>query len=209
MSENKTNTPAKNVLNQPISFSKKVTYPTKTRMNLYVRTQDEDTLKRLILVAILLLLVIAAFTKFGVIDRLKTLNVVRAQAAELEQKVADENAALESFAQIKEDYYRSTGLHLSDDEKLLRDRLQIMSVLNNAVGLDGTIDSYHITGNTAQISIRAESLEKVALISEALRANNLVNSVSMSRADREQSEEIEVVSASLIIGFKNAGEENQ
>ena len=189
MSEIKSNTPAKNVLTQPISFSKKVNYPTKTKMNLYVDTSAGETLTRTILVGILLAALIVCFTKFGVIDRLSGLNELRGKASQLEATQQQEAATLENFKQVKEDYYRKSGKHLADDEKNLQDRMNMLSVLEYAVSTEGAIDSYQITGNTAQVSLIAADLDKVAQITQTLRENELVNSVNMTRADMTEGQD--------------------
>ena len=74
-------------------------YPTKTTMNLYV-VEKSVSKNRIILVAVLLVLLVGLFIKFGVVDQYARLHAKEAELSQQKLIVAQTEARLANYDEI-------------------------------------------------------------------------------------------------------------
>ncbi len=116
-------------LNMTLGKKAKPKYPAKKSMNLMVREDESGRPSRLLLTLLVVVIVVTLFTKFGVIDRLASVSAAEDKLSLARAQLEDMNSSLRSFDKVREDYHRYSDGYLTEEEKALPDRLDLLSML--------------------------------------------------------------------------------
>lgn len=174
-------------------------------MNLCVREKTDNSLSRVLPLAIILAILVAVFCKFAVIDRLTALSEARSKYETAARELNEAKAQVADFKEVQEQYVRYTSNFKSDEEKALADRKAALDLIQNAAKDLAEVKTVNIIGNTAVLQIRTGTLEDVRTLCTRLEANEGVISITVNRADKSETTENgythRVVNAAMQVTF--------
>ena len=164
-------------------------YPSKQTVNLVFRERSINSPSRAIPAFLLFLVFLALFVRFGVQGQLQ--KMTSAQAL-LEKVQADLNGLVEynrDYETVREQYSQYFNDYLNEDEAVLRDRLDVLTLLEECVMNQADLSSISIQGNICRISITDVPLNTISGIVADLESNPQVQYISVATAATENNEE--------------------
>ena len=164
-------------------------YPSKQTVNLVFRERSINSPSRAIPAFLLFLVFLALFVRFGVQGQLQ--KMTSAQAL-LEKVQADLNGLVEynrDYETVREQYSQYFNDYLNEDEAVLRDRLDVLTLLEECVMNQADLSSISVQGNICRISITDVPLNTISGIVADLERNPKVQYISVATAATENNEE--------------------
>ncbi|MGI6089895.1 MAG: hypothetical protein ACOYEL_00650 [Saccharofermentanales bacterium] len=158
--------------------------PSKKSMNLYQVEITDNSWQRVIPYAILIIVIVAAFTKLGVFQRISQLNKLSEQVSKAQSQLGEFNKSIEDYDDVKTDYIRYTDYYMLEEEGKLVDRIRIIDLIGNNVYNIGDIKSYAIAGNTVSLEIIVDTLDDVRVIGKQLEAVDWVGNITVNTATK-------------------------
>ncbi len=153
-------------------------------MNLYQVEITDNSWQRVIPYAILIIVIVAAFTKLGVFQRISQLNKLSEQVSKAQSQLGEFNKSIEDYDDVKTDYIRYTDYYMLEEEGTLVDRIRIIDLIGNNVYNIGDIKSYAIAGNTVSLEIIVDTLDDVRVIGKQLEAVDWVGNITVNTATK-------------------------
>ena len=166
-------------------------YPSKQTVNLVFRERSINSPSRAIPAFLLFLVFLALFVRFGVQGQLQ--KMTSAQAS-LEKVQADLSGLVEynrDYEAVREQYSQYFNDYLNEDEAVLRDRLDVLTLLEECVMNQADLSSISIQGNICRISITDVPLNTISGIVADLQSNPQVQYISVATAATENNEEVQ------------------
>ena len=166
-------------------------YPSKQTVNLVFRERSINSPSRAIPAFLLFLVFLALFVRFGVQGQLQ--KMTSAQAS-LEKVQADLSGLVEynrDYEAVREQYSQYFNDYLNEDEAVLRDRLDVLTLLEECVMNQADLSSISIQGNICRISITDVPLNTISGIVADLESNPQVQYISVATAATENNEEVQ------------------
>ena len=166
-------------------------YPSKQTVNLVFRERSINSPSRSIPAFLLFLVFLALFVRFGVQGQLQ--KMTSAQAS-LEKVQADLSGLVEynrDYEAVREQYSQYFNDYLNEDEAVLRDRLDVLTLLEECVMNQADLSSISIQGNICRISITDVPLNTISGIVADLESNPQVQYISVATAATENNEEVQ------------------
>ena len=164
-------------------------YPSKQTVNLVFRERSINSPSRASPAFLLFLVFLALFVRFGVQGQLQ--KMTSAQAS-LEKVQADLNGLVEynrDYETVREQYSQYFNDYLNEDEAVLRDRLDVLTLLEECVMNQADLSSISVQGNICRISITDVPLNTISGIVADLERNPQVQYISVATAATENNEE--------------------
>ena len=166
-------------------------YPSKQTVNLVFRERSINSPSRAIPAFLLFLVFLALFVRFGVQGQLQ--KMTSAQAS-LEKVQADLSGLVEynrDYEAVRDQYSQYFNDYLNEDEAVLRDRLDVLTLLEECVMNQADLSSISIQGNICRISITDVPLNTISGIVADLESNPQVQYISVATAATENNEEVQ------------------
>ena len=166
-------------------------YPSKQTVNLVFRERSINSPSRAIPAFLLFLVFLTLFVRFGVQGQLQ--KMTSAQAS-LEKVQADLSGLVEynrDYEAVREQYSQYFNDYLNHDEAVLRDRLDVLTLLEECVMNQADLSSISIQGNICRISITDVPLNTISGIVADLESNPQVQYISVATAATENNEEVQ------------------
>lgn len=147
---------------------RKDTYPTKTRINLAMREKRQIDPRIAIPAIFIVLLLVAAVAKFGVVDRMalvaeaqSALDSILSQKAYMEGVVAD-------YEEVRAEYAKYSINWMDDIEKSLVKKTDMIDLLDDEILVDSETRSISISGNTISAELVGLDMEASSALVERL-----------------------------------------
>lgn len=160
---------------------RKAAYPVKRSMNLFYkpdRTTKPATIALYVLFVLVCLLGLGKFLVYDLWEETRTaeqaLASAEAQRDSLLTQLADYSEVLERYSR-----YSST-----EEERALVDRMEVLALLDEAVGSTAVLDGISISESAVQLQFSSVTLAQTAEIVKALEASPLVASTMVNTAVR-------------------------
>ncbi len=166
-------------------------YPSKQTVNLVFRERSINSPSRAIPAFLLFLVFLALFVRFAFQGQLQ--KMTSAQAS-LEKVQADLSGLVEynrDYEAVREQYSQYFNDYLNEDEAVLRDRLDVLTLLEECVMNQADLSSISIQGNICRISITDVPLNTISGIVADLESNPQVQYISVATAATENNEEVQ------------------
>lgn len=162
---------------------KKTRYPQKRTMNLYYkpdRTTKPATVALYVLFVLVCLLGLSKFLVYDIwMEKVQAQQALAAAENELNSIMLE----LSDYNEVKERYQRYSA---TDEERKLLDRMEVLDLLDSAVGSMAEINTISISGNTVQIQFSGVTLAQTAEIVRKLEASPIVERITVSTAATTQ-----------------------
>lgn len=180
---------------------RRAVYPSKRRMNLFYkpdRTTKPATIALYVLFGLALLL---AAAKFMIYDLWDEVQQQRRALASVQAELAAAQAELVDYNQVWERYNRFAA---TDDERAIIDRIEVLALLDSAIGSRAQLNSIAINGDVVQVQFSGVTLAQTGQIVSALEASPLVAGTTVNTAATPQNSTAQVL-ASVYIQLKKEG----
>jgi hypothetical protein len=169
-------------LNKEIHLGKAQKYPEKTSINLlYVEDHGKQN-KTAIGLFLVYLVLLALFTRFGVIGQLQKINSMESEYNSLQSQVDTLTAQNAGYDAIRADYSHYGNGYLNDEEKAQQDRMKILDVIEDKLLPSDALQDITITENTATLTINSEKLGNVSEIVADLESEPIVSYVTVTQS---------------------------
>ena len=186
---------------------KKIKLPSKKTMNLYQIEVTDNSWQRVIPYAILIIVIVFVFTKFGVFQRISQLNTLNEQVSEAQSQLDKFNNSLVDYDDVKSEYIRYTNDYMLEEEGKLVDRTRIIGLIGDYVSNIGEIKRYAITDNTVSLEVIVDTLDDVRLIRKQLETVDWIGRITVNTATKiTSSTDKDKVVASIVFDVIYQGE---
>jgi hypothetical protein len=187
--------------------NKKTKLPSKKTMNLYQIEITDNSWQRVIPYAILIIVIVAAFTKFGVFKRISQLNTLNEQVSKARIQLNTFNNALVDYDDVKSEYIRYTNDYMLEEEEKLVDRTKIIGLIGDYVSNIGETKKYAIIDNTVSLEVIVDTLDHVRMIRKQLETVDWIGRITVNTATKitSSTDESKVV-ASIVFDVIYQGE---
>ena len=187
--------------------NKKTKLPSKKTMNLYQIEITDNSWQRVIPYAILIIVIVAAFTKFGVFKRISQLNTLNEQVSKARIQLNTFNDALVDYDDVKSEYIRYSNDYMLEEEGKLVDRTKIIGLIGDYVSNIGETKKYAIIDNTVSLEVIVDTLDDVRMIRKQLETVDWIGRITVNTATKitSSTDESKVV-ASIVFDVIYQGE---
>lgn len=182
---------------------KPASYPVKRTMNLYYKPDRTAKPATIALYVLFVLVLLLGLSKVLVYDMIVQVREARGVLTEVERQVDSVMASLSDFSEVQEKYRRYTP---TEEEAGTIGRMEILALLDSAVGSAAAVDAVSISGDLVQVQFSQVTLAQTAEIVARLEASPIVARTTVSTASTT-GEAQDLVSASIYIQLKEGGGE--
>lgn len=177
-------------------------YPEKRYINLAVSDKKTMDVRRTVITGIVLVVLVALFAKFGVMDfygriaeKQAELSAQTSQLSAMKVKLVDYDSVLER--------YEGYGSLSVGEGGLVVDVMDAFALIDNCISPNARVASVSMAGDTMTLSLTEVSLEGVGQVVSELYEQSIVQSVSVSTATNQQAANSDVV-ATMTVKLKPA-----
>ena len=159
---------------------KQSAYPTKTSMNLFYKPDRTTKPATAALYVLFVMVCLLGLGKLLVYDLWAENREAQRGLAAAEEQLTGTMARLADYNEVRERYSRYSA---TDEERALVDRVEVLDMLEEAVGGIARLDSVSISGDAAQVQFSGANLAETAQIVRVLEsfpivAGTVVNTAS-------------------------------
>ncbi len=138
------------------------------------------------IVALIALLVLAV--KVGIVDKYAALNKARAYEAELQTRVDADTEFIKKSEELSVEYYHYTWDDMTEEEKGRVSRMEVAKLADFIASQGVSVNSMNLTGTTLVVGVTGDSLNTMSKLTAALTDQEIVESCSLSMAQKETTE---------------------
>lgn len=178
-------------------------YPEKRCMNLYYKPDRTTKPATIALYALFALVCLLALSKIMIYDLWTETREAEEALAVAETQLDGVMAQLQDYDEIQEKYFRYSA---TDEEKALTDRMEILRLIDSAVGSTAQIDSISISKEKVQLQFYGVSLAQAAQIVKVLEVSPIVDSTTVNTASAKPGSDT-LVMTNVVIWLKKGGGE--
>lgn len=157
-------------------------YPSKQTVNLAVSGKSLENSGYMVPVLVMYLLFLVIFVRFGVIGPVMGMTNAREGLKQKEEelaKIQDYNA---DYFQVENQYEQYFCMYLTQEERTLPNRVQVIRLLEESVKNRGAIETITIEGNRCQLVVTQMPLSGISELAKELESSPLVEQVAVSTA---------------------------
>ena len=169
--------------------------PTKRTMNLYFKPDRTTRPATVALYVLFVLVVLLGLSKVLVYDLWMEVDGARSALSAVEARLDGVMEELADYPGVKEKYQRYSA---TDEERELIDRMEVLALLDEAMGSTGQLSSVAASGQVVQVQFKRVTLAQTAEIVRRLEASPLVERTTVNTAATTE-EDGELVSAGILI----------
>lgn len=165
--------------------------PVKNTMN-FVHHQSSFNPKKVVPVAVALVLVMALFAQFGILAPMAKKTQAYTELAQKQEQLAAVNTRLAGYDELAMEYGRYSYGWMSDSEVNLVSRMDVLNLTEKYISNKAIIDNLAVNNNVLTLNIHGITLEEASAMVKKLETNALVKSASVYNAVAEEAEEAEI-----------------
>lgn len=153
--------------------------PQKQAMNLYYKPDRTTKPATVALYTLFVLVCLLGLGKLLIYDIWVQTAEARAQLEAVQAQLNGYMAELADYNEVRERYQRYAA---TDEERVLIDRMEVLALLDEAVGATAQIDTIAISGSVVQIQFSGVTLAQTAQIVRALEGSPIVAGITVNTA---------------------------
>lgn len=165
---------------------RKTEYPSKKTVNLIIHEKTMSSPTRVIPAFFAFLAALALFVKFGVIGPLDRMYAAQTALGEVQAELDGYIQYNKDYDEVRERYSLYFSDYLEEDEAVLQDRLEVLTLLEERVMNRADIASVTIRGDVCRMVITELPLYQVSEIVEDLQESPMVQYIAVSTASTEK-----------------------
>lgn len=178
-------------------------YPSKTTINLAIREKSDFRLGRLLPRLLVLVIVVALFTKFAVMDRISLVADRRAALDVVQDQVSALELATADYDEVSAQYARYSSGWMNEEETALVDRQDALSLVEELLMPNATVLQVSISENVVAANLSGITLGEASALVRLLTADPKVSNVEVFTASNQE-QPAEQVILSMVISMQTA-----
>ena len=168
-----------------------VVIPSKKTMN-FVHHQSSFNPKKVLPIVLAIIIVCAAFMKFGIMDPLAKKTAALNELSIKQEQLAAVNAKLAGYDELEKEYGRYSYGWMNETEVNLVSRMDVLNLIEKRIATKATIDDIAVNNNVLTLIIHGITLEQASAMVKNLEESDLVQSATVYNAVAESAEEAQI-----------------
>ena len=168
-----------------------VVIPSKKTMN-FVHHQSSFNPKKVLPIVLAIIIVCAAFMKFGIMDPLAKKTAALNELSIKQEQLAAVNAKLAGYDELEKEYGRYSYGWMNETEVNLVSRMDVLALIEERIVPAAIIDNIAVNNNVLTLNIHGITLEQASTMVKRLEESELVESASVYNAVAEEAEEAKI-----------------
>ena len=178
--------------NKQIKKNTKATVlPTKKTMN-FVHHASSFNPKKVLPLAIVVIIVAAVFAKFGIMDQLDKKTAAYNDLAQRQEQLAVVNTKLAGYDELEKQYGRYSYGWMSESEVSMVSRMDVLALVEQKISPASVIENIAVNNNVLTLNIHGITLEQASAMVMSLEESEMVTSATVYNADAENAEEASI-----------------
>ena len=178
---------AENKTEKKVTKKTAVVVPSKKTMN-FVHHQSSFNLKKVLPIVLVVLIVVAAFAKFGILDPLAKKTAALNELSQKQEQLAAINTKLAGYTELEKEYGRYSYGWMNETEINLVSRMDVLNLIEKRIATKAIIDDIAVNNNVLTLNIHGITLEQASAMVKSLEESELVTSASVYNAVAEDAE---------------------
>lgn len=158
--------------------NKKIVYPSKTTLNLFYKEDRSKSIATLTIYGIFVGVLLIAFLKFGVIDKIAELEKAKDSYEYNKTYLVEQSANLWDYDYVVSQYNRYCSSYLMANETFC-DRLDVLEMLEQTVFAAARVNSISVVNNQITLNFEELDLAGTADLIKKLEGYKMVESISV------------------------------
>ena len=168
-----------------------VVIPSKKTMN-FVHHQSSFNPKKVLPIVLVIIIVCAAFMKFGIMDPLAKKTAALNELSIKQEQLAVINNKLAGYDELEKEYGRYSYGWMNKTEVNLVSRMDVLNLIEKRIATKATIDDIAVNNNVLTLNIHGITLEQASAMVKNLEESDLVQSATVYNAVAESAEEAQI-----------------
>ena len=156
--------------------------PVKKTINMATVGEKKTRFLTVFLTFILILLLVAAFAKFLVMDRLALVDQEEQKVRDLRTQLSAANAKLDSFGELKEKYAHYTFADMTSEELRRVERSDVVDLIERIVMPNSTLNNWNVRQNQLTLNVTLNTLQDTNLLAQLLNEDAMVEFATVKNA---------------------------
>lgn len=165
--------------------------PTKKTMN-FVHHESSFNPKKVLPLAIVVVLVAGLFAKFGIMDQLDKKTAAYNDLAQRQEQLAVVNAKLAGYDELAKQYGRYSYGWMDESEVNMVSRMDVLALVEQKISPAAVIENIAVNGNVLTLNIHGITLEHASAMVKSLEESEMVTSATVYNADAATAEEANI-----------------
>ena len=178
--------------NKQIKKNTKATVlPTKKTMN-FVHHESSFNPKKVLPLAIVVVLVAGLFAKFGIMDQLDKKTAAYNDLAQRQEQLAVVNAKLAGYDELEKQYGRYSYGWMDESEVNMVSRMDVLALVEKKISPAAVIENIAVNGNVLTLNLHGITREQASAMVKSLEESEMVTSATVYNADAATAEEASI-----------------
>ena len=165
--------------------------PTKKTMN-FVHHESSFNPKKVLPLAIVVVLVAGLFAKFGIMDQLDKKTAAYNDLAMRQEQLAAVNNKLADYDELAKQYGRYSYGWMDESEVNMVSRMDVLALVEQKISPASVIENIAVNNNVLTLNIHGITLEQASAMVMSLEESEMVTSATVYNADAENAEEASI-----------------
>ena len=165
--------------------------PSKKTMN-FVHHESSFNPKKVLPLAIVVVLVAGLFAKFGIMDQLDKKTAAYNDLAQRQEQLAVVNAKLADYDELEKKYGRYSYGWMDESEVNMVSRMDVLALVEKKISPAAVIENIAVNGNVLTLNIHGITLEQASAMVKSLEESEMVTSATVYNADAATAEEANI-----------------
>ena len=165
--------------------------PSKKTMN-FVHHESSFNPKKVLPLAIVVVLVAGLFAKFGIMDQLDKKTAAYNDLAQRQEQLAVVNNKLAGYDELAKQYGRYSYGWMSESEVNMVTRMDVLALVEEKISPAAVIENIAVNANVLTLNIHGITLEQASAMVKSLEESEMVTSATVYNADAANAEEASI-----------------
>ena len=167
------------------------TLPSKKTMN-FVHHESSFNPKKVLPLAIVVILAAGLFAKFGIMDQLDKKTAAYNDLAQRQEQLAVVNAKLAGYDELAKQYGRYSYGWMDESEVNMVSRMDVLALVEQKISPAAVIENIAVNSNVLTLNIHGITLEQASAMVKSLEESEMVTSATVYNADAATAEEASI-----------------
>ena len=171
--------------------TKAAVLPTKKTMN-FVHHESSFNPKKVLPLALVAIVVIAVFAKFGIMDQLDKKTAAYNDLALRQEQLAVVNTKLAGYDELEKQYGRYSYGWMNETEVSMVSRMDVLALVEQKISPASVIENIAVNNNVLTLNIHGITLEQASAMVKSLEESEMVSSATVYSANAETAEDASI-----------------
>ena len=172
-------------------IKKNTALPAKKTMN-FVHHQSSFNPRKVIPLAIVVILAAAIFAKFGIMDQLDKKTAAYNELAQRQEQLAVINTKLAGYDELEKQYGRYSYGWMDETEISMVSRMDVLALVEEKIVPASVIENIAVNNNVLTLNIHGITLEQASAMVKSLEESEMVSSATVYSANAENAEDASI-----------------